>query len=208
MNLNTEDNEMARRLAVALVVVFFTSGMALADVWEVGLSAGSKSVLASIHHKSYTPNGYYRVGGSGVYVDDDPKEYRWGSLDITVGSDILQPGLSVDVGLRGIYGSAEDGMLDGDLGALAFTGGVGYIFPPRAMPIPLEFFGNISYAPSALSFIDADDFLEFSLGAGVRVISNASIFLSYTGYRVSMTSGPGDWTLRDDMFRIGILLRF
>jgi hypothetical protein len=199
---------MARRLAAALMVLFFMNGVALADEWELGLSAGTKSVLGSIHHKSYTPNGYFRVGGSGVYVDDDPKAYKWGSIDFSVGSDIVLPGLSIDVGFRGLYGSAEDGMLDGDLGAIAFMGGMGYVFPPRVMPVPLELFGNISYAPSPLSFIDADDFLEVNLGAGVRVISNASIILSYTGYRVSMTSGPGDWTLRDDIFRVGLLLRF
>lgn len=199
---------MARKLIATLVFLSMMVGVSWADQWELGLSAGSKSLSAGIHHKTYMHNGYFRIGGSGVYTDDSPTEYKWGSLDFTVGSDTLFPGLSVDVGLRGILGSAEKHRLSGDLGAVAFTGGATYFFSPHAMPVPLEVFSSMTWAPSPLSFIDAEQYFEFNVGGGLRIISNASILLSYTAYRVEMKSGPGDWELKDDVFRVGVVLRF
>lgn len=199
---------MARKFALALIVVLMTGGVAAADQWELGLSAGTKSISGSVHHKTYTHNGYFRVGGSGVYTDDDPTEYKWGSVDFTVGSDTLRPGLTVDVGLRGFIGSAETRRFSGDIGAVAFTGGAGYFFSPHTMPVPLEFFSSVTWAPSPLSFMDADQYLEFTIGGGLRIISNASVRLSYTAYRIDMESGPGKWELKDDVFRVGIVMRF
>jgi hypothetical protein len=200
---------MVRKLMATLAVLLIAVGVSSADEWELGLSAGDESIIGGVHYKSYLPGGgYYRIGGSGVYVDDAPKEYKWGSADFTVGNETLYPGLTVDVGLRGIIGSAEKRTVSGDIGAIAFTGGVGYLLPSWTAPIPIELFSRVTYSPAALSFADADQYLEFTIGGGVRIIQNASVILSYTAYRVDMESGPGDWELEDDVLQVGLALRF
>ncbi|MBR9982492.1 MAG: hypothetical protein KFF50_15785 [Desulfatitalea sp.] len=199
---------MLRALILTLVALLLMGGVAVAGEWEVGLNAGAHSISANVHHKTYMHNGYFRVGGAGVYADDDPKEYKWGSIDFLVGSDMLQPGLNVEIGLRGLLGSAENRNVSGDFGAVAFTGGVGYYFSPQVMPIPVELFSSVTWAPSPLCFKDADRYLEFNVGAGLRIISTASIRISYTAHRVEMKSGPGDWELKDDAIRLGIVMRF
>lgn len=199
---------MRRVLTITLAALVLMAGTASAGEWDVGLTAGAKSISAHVNHKTYMHNGYFRVGGSGVYMDDDPEKYKWGSLDFTVGSDTLVPGLNVDVGLRGLVGSAEDRRHSGDFGALAFTGGAEYYFPPRMMPIPLELFSRLTWAPSPLCFMDGDQFLEVTAGVGIRIMSMASIRLSYTAHRLDFDSGPGSWDLKDDAFRVGIVMRF
>ncbi len=199
---------MTRLLTIALATLLLLAGIASANEWDVGLTAGSESINANIHHQTYLYNGYLRIGGSGVYMDDDPEKYKWASLDFAAGSDLLAPGLKMDVGLRGLVGSAEDLSHSGDLGAVAFAGGADYYFSPRIMPVPLELFSRLTWAPSPLCFMDGDQFLEFTAGAGIRVVSMASIRLSYTAHRLDFDSGPGSWDLKDEAFRIGIVMRF
>jgi len=200
--------KMIHKMVGAFLTFVLMSAVCSANSLELDLTAGSTSVSGGVHYKNYVESGYFRVGGSVVHTDDDEVEYTIGSLDLTVGSDTLMPGLSCDVGLRGIYGTAEDGNVSGDVGALGFTGGVGYLFPSDMIPIPVEVFGGLTWAPGPLAFIDTEDYLEFNAGVGVRIIRNASIVASYTHYRIEMESGPGDWTLKDDVFRLGLAMRF
>lgn len=179
-----------------------------AESWEFGLTAGEKSVSGGVHYKSYLESGYYRIGASGIYTDDSDTEYKLGSLDLTVGSDTMVPGLNCEVGLRGIYGSGDDDGNSGDIGAVAFTGSAGYLFPPDMIPIPIEIFGGLTWAPGPLTFEDAEMYLEVNIGIGVHIMRNASIVASYTNYHIEMDSGSGDWTLEDDLFKLGLVMRF
>jgi hypothetical protein len=200
--------EMIRKVIGFFLIWTAMTAVCSAETFDLDLSAGSTSVTGGVHFKSYLESGYFRVGGSAVYTDDDETEYTLGSLDLTVGSDTMVPGLTCDVGLRGIYGSVDDNGYSGDVGALGFTGTAGYLFPSRMIPIPFEVFGGITWAPGPLAFLDTDNYLEMNAGVGLRIMRNASIILSYTNYHIEMESGPGDWTLTDDVFRLGLIMRF
>lgn len=193
---------------ILLLFLVSISSPVAADPWEMGLTAGPTSLAAGIHHKSYLDTGYLRLGGSGVYTDDDDTEYKWASLDATVGSDTLFPGMTLDIGLRGILGDADEPGASGNVGAIGFTAAAGYIFSRAVFPIPLEVFGGLTWAPQPLSFLDADRYLEANMGVGLQVIKNASIIASYTYYHLEMESDSADWSLNDDVFRAGLLLRF
>jgi len=199
---------MIYKTVVILLVCLLGAAVCSANSWEIDLTAGTTTVAGGVHYKDYLDSGYYRVGTSGIHKDDDDTEYTMGSLDLTVGSDTLVPGLFCDVGFRGIYGNAEEDARSGDFGALAFTGSAGYLFPSDMIPIPVEIFGGLTWAPGPLAFEDADSYLEFNFGVGVRIIRNASIVASYTNYRIEMDSGPNDWTFEDDLFRVGLVMRF
>jgi hypothetical protein len=207
-SIKGEKKMMMRKLFASMVFLLMMSGACAAEELEFDLSAGENSVTGGVHDKIYLDSGYLRIGGSGLYNDDDDTEYKWGALDLTVGSDTLSPGLTCDVGLRAIGGSAKEQHHSSDVGVVGFTLGVGYLFPRDIVMIPLEIFSNVTWAPDPLAFIDTESFLEFNLGAGIRIIKNASIIVTYSNYHVEMTSGPGDWTLNDDVFRLGVILRF
>lgn len=200
---------MVRKIVVRLAVfVFVVSGTGMADGWEANLNAGGTSVIGGIHHKRDLNNGYMKAGVSGVYTDDNDVEYKWAEFKFVVGREDIQPGLTCEVGLKGIVGDAKENRFSGDLGALAFNGHVGYLFPMRVIPIPLEVFSGVSYAPGVLSFRDTDEFISYNLGIGLRVMKNASVIFEYSAFDVDMESGPGPWNLDDGVFRLGLAMRF
>jgi hypothetical protein len=193
--------------SAAMVIAFLVSvtGFCAADSWELDITAGSTYLSGGLHHRTYMDSGYLKVGGSGVYADDDDVEYRWGSVDLFVGSDTVRPGLFVDLGLRGFLGRVKEPNRSGDLGAIGFAVAGGYLFPTE---IPFEIFSGLTWAPGPLSFRDTENFLQFDLGLGLRLIRNASIIGSYTYYRMELDSGPRDWSVNDNVFRAGLVLRF
>ncbi len=199
---------MVKRLIWTLGILFFLSGAAMAQSWEMSLDAGTTSLSGGVHYKMDMTKGFLKFGGTGVYTDDDDMEYKWATVDFLVGNDALQQGLTVEAGVKGIIGDAKDNGRSGDVGALAFAGQFNYLFPRRVIPIPLEVFGNVTYAPEMLCFSDSDDFMSLNIGVGYRIIPNASIIVDFTAYDLDMESGPGNWNLDDEVFRMGIVMRF
>ncbi len=197
-----------RRIMAALALLLVTSTVSAAEEWEIDLSAGDDSVTGGVHDKSYLDSGYLRIGGSGLYSDDDKLEYKWASLDLMVGSDTLSPGLFCEVGLRGIGGAVDEEPRSGDVGLIGFAFSAGYLFAKEVTLIPLEVFSSLTWSPDPLAFLDTEELLEFNLGAGLRIIKNASVIATYSNYHVKMNSGQEDWTLNDDAFRLGVVLRF
>jgi hypothetical protein len=179
-----------------------------ADGYETELTAGNTSIQAGIHYKKELANGFWKAGAAGLYTDDDDTEYQWLELDFSVGSDTLKPGLTAEVGIKGIIGDAEENRFSGDVGALAFSGQVGYVFSPNNIPTPLEVFAGLTYAPEIMSFRDTEDFLAYYFGIGVRIVQNASIILKYSAYDVDMEAGPGEWDLDENAIRLGLVMRF
>lgn len=199
---------MKKILLLILILGFWTAGTTWADGYEADLTAGNTSIQGGLHFKRDLANGFWKAGASALYTDDDDTEYKWLELDFTVGSDTLRPGLSCEVGLKGIVGDAEYSRFSGDVGALAFAGQVGYVLPIPQIPTPIEVFGGLAYAPEIMSFRDTDEYLAYYLGVGVRIVTNASIILKYSSYDVDMEAGPGAWNLDDEAIRLGLVMRF
>lgn len=64
---------------------------------------------------------------------------------------------------------------------------------------------SIAYAPSVLSFVDAESYTEFRIEADMEVISNIHLF---TGYRNINTEYVDNDKTFDDKFYVGMRLRF
>jgi hypothetical protein len=199
---------MKKVLLLAIVLGLCMASASWADGYEADLSAGNTSIQGGLHYKRDLSNGFWKAGASGLYTDDDETEYKWLTLDFMVGSDNLSPGLSCEVGVKGIVGDAEDNHYSGDVGALAFAGQVSYVFPTGKIRMPLEIFGGIAYAPEIMSFRDTENYLEYSFGLGVHIVQNASIICKYTAYDMDMESGPGKWDLDHNAIRIGLVMHF
>ncbi len=185
-------------------IFLFIPILCAAQSMDFELSAGDTSVAADVGYRKPLPSGYMKVGLSGVYTDDDSMEYHWGGIKLLVGNDYLQPGLSAEIGVKALLGSAEENWFSGDIGLLAFTGRADYIFPRYMIPVPLQVFGGLSYAPDPLTFIDAERFLEFELGVGLHVMQNASVMLSLHSYDIDFD----EWSLDDEVVRLSLVMYF
>ena len=183
-------------------------GLCAAQSLELSLDAGSKSLSAGAHYRYDLYNGYLKAGLVGIYTDDGGTEYKWGALRVVAGNDTILEGLTCEVGVKGLLGDAENASHSGDVGAMGFTIHAGYTFPKKLIPIPIEVFSDLTYAPDLLSFQDTEKYLEGSIGVGVHIIKNASLTLTYTAYDVDMENGPGDWSLDEEVLRAGIVMRF
>jgi hypothetical protein len=206
MNNRREEKMRTMKVLVwAAIALLVCTGPVWAQSMDFELNAGSSSLAGGIFYERALSSGYMKYGISGVYSDDDDTDYQWGAFQVLVGSDTLTPGLRAEVGFKALYGSAEDHIYSGDIGAIAFTGRVGYLL---TTPLPLELFGGLSYAPGPLTFLDADAYSELTLGIGLRLIQQASIEISYHAYNVDMDEGPGSWNLDENAVRFGIRMSF
>ncbi len=195
-------------LTVMMAVGLGLTSMCWADGYGFSLRAGSTSVAADGYFKRDLNTGYLKTGAGVVYTDDDDMNYQWLDLNVMVGSEFLAPGLTCEIGLAGLFGDAEDGRFSGDVGAIAFSGRVAYLFDRSVMPIPLELFATLDYAPEILSLRDTKKYTAYSLGAGLQIVENATIFLEFASYDLEMEDAPTDWDLDDSVVRLGIRMRF
>lgn len=198
---------MRKSVLLAMICWIGMSAVSWAQSWEIDLSAGSESATGGIHYRHFVDTGFIKLGATGLYNSDDDATLRLGSLDFLAGSDTLSPGLTIEIGLKGIFGNCEKNQDSGNIGNVGFAGNIEYFFTPKFSPLPIEAFGMITWAPEALSFQDARDYFEFTLGAGVRIGRYASVRLSYSIYNLEMKNEP-DWDLSTNSFRLGLVLRF
>lgn len=191
-----------------LLVAGLSVGYGWADGFDADLTVGNTSIEGGFHMKKDLTNGFWRAGGTALYTDDNDTDYKWIEGDFTVGSETLQPGLTCELGLKAVVGDAEDKRDSGDVGAAAFAGRVGYILPFQGMPIPIEVFGSVAYAPEILSFRDTKEYLAYQIGVGFRVVQNATIVLKYNMYDVDMESNGRKWDIDNSNYRFGLVMRF
>ena len=192
--------------SVCFVLIF--SSLSWAQSWEMSLFAGTTSASGSVHYRRYVDTGFFKLGGTGVFVNRDTETYHLGSADFFVGSDTLVPGLTLEVGLRGFFGSAEENNDSGGIGAVGFAASSEYVFSKNIVPIPLEVFGQAAYSPDILSFIDCKNHFDITIGTGIRIGRYASIRLSYSAIRTEMSKNDRTWTSSDDAIRLGLVMRF
>lgn len=199
---------MRRILLCMLLVVGLTAGYSQADGFDADLSVGNNSIEGGFHLRNDLKNGFWRAGGNVLYTDDNNTDYKWAEADFTVGSETLQPGLTCELGLKGVMGDAEDKNDSGDVGAMAFAGRVGYLLPIPNIPVPIEVFASFAYAPEIMAFRDTEQYLAFQTGVGFHIIQNAAIILKYNAYDVDMESNGRKWDISNSNIRIGLSMRF
>jgi hypothetical protein len=208
--IQKRNTPMFKKLMTTLLtlMLILSAETAAAESMDFELQAGSSSVAGSVDYRRPLYDGYMKMGISGLHSDSDSTEYHWGALQLLVGSDTLAPGFWAEVGFKGIFGSVEEDAYSGDIAVLGFSGNVGYTFPSYRIPIPVELFGGVTYAPDPLAFMDTSMFTEITFGIDMRLIQQASIELSYHIYNIDLDEGPGRWNFDDNALRFGIVMRF
>ncbi|WP_455216655.1 YfaZ family outer membrane protein [Kaarinaea lacus] len=145
--------------------------------------------------------GRTEMSGSLMYNDEKNMLVGLGIQVIDVaGSDT--PGLEIGVGPRVYYFTSDDP----DASGLVIAVGGDFRYKLAQMP-RVVFSGNIHYAPSITSTIDADSYMEFGLRAGYELLPTADIYLGIRSVRVDYTKGIGDHKL-DDTAMVGMTFSF
>jgi hypothetical protein len=79
---------------------------------------------------------------------------------------------------------------------------------PINSAIPIIISGSLDYAPSVLSFKDADSYMEKRIELGVQIVEQATIFVGYRKIDTDFeTRYGGDYTYNDTGY-IGFKIRF
>jgi hypothetical protein len=209
---------MKKTALILLLAGFFICNHCLAEGFEGKIMVSGHSVRADIYSVQSMDDWFRKIGVTGIYTEDGDTEYRWGELLFMVGSDVIkfmggseaiEQGLACEVGLKGIFGKAEENGYAGDVGAVALSGQVSYDFAQQtALPEPIDVYMGFDYANRILSFRDIDDYLAFHFGVDIPLFERVAVIMEYSAYDLDMSSGPGSWHLDDDRVRIGFSLNF
>lgn len=202
---------MKKIIIFGLIWIFLSATVCFAQSVELQLTAGNTSVDAGLDVKRELDQGYYKTGIGFVYNDDEDDEdelYRIGDVRIVVGSEAFYQGLQCELGLKGIYGLLENKDDDGEILGLGFMGRAAYTLSENICPIPIEFAFDISWTPGPLSFLDMDNYLETQGSVSIFIVQNAAIIFSYKHFNIHMDNEPGEWKMDDDLFSVGLRLRF
>ena len=206
---NRKGMAMKKMILLILMASFLTGNYCWADTYKGSLAVGSDSFQGGFNVIRDMADGFWNTGVSVLYNRKHDTEYKWADIGITVGGNMFKPGLSCEVGVKGLLGKAEDENFSGDVGGIAFTGRISYDFSQQMIvPGSFKMFSGIDYANDILSFLDTKNYFSFHVGFGIPIFEHATIMAIYSYYKMDMSPKTGDWTLEDDAFRAGLEIRF
>jgi len=173
-----------------LICTLLFAGILKAD--SIGLNINSDDIEAEGSLDLNRMIGYgngtnYMLDGSYLHTEeDDLFKLGFGASNTLSGAE----GLTVTLGIESVFS---------DNYAAIPLFGQAKLRLPLDEPIPVtSLIARVDYAPSVLSFIDADNYLEYRFEADMEVISNIHLF---GGYRNIETNYERyDHTLNDSWY--------
>ena len=120
----------------------------------------------------------------------------------TDGNDLAAIGLSGENTFQGMenlaFGFGAKFIFTDDFMAVPLFAKANYLLPLDSSLPSTYFTASFAYAPSVLSFIDAESYTEFRLEADIEIISNIHLF---TGYRnIDTEYNTHDKTFNDSFY--------
>ena len=193
---------------IIILLVTLHTGLSNAQTFTAFLNAGSSTIQAGLDIEHTLDQGYMRTGLSGFHFNHDHGKIKMLEGHVAIGNDILMEGLTGELGIKGLIGTADKRNREGDLGSLGFMIGGIYQLPINVFPVSTKIFAEMSWTPGPLAFIDMDGYFDMKAGVDVFIVEHAAMEFSYQRYNMDMTEGPGDWTRKENIFTIGVKLKF
>jgi hypothetical protein len=187
-------------------IAIITSGISFADTYNFRLSASRSALEGRFDVTRDIDQGFLTAGIGGVYRNNSD-DYKIADVKVTLGNEILVPGLRCDLGFKGLLGDVEKDHEDGDLMAIGFLLSAAYDIPKTVSPIPVELSAVVCASPEPLCFLDSERYLEIGTNLSFYIIRNGAIVLGYKYIRVRIDDDPGHWNMSDDVILIGFQLR-
>jgi hypothetical protein len=209
-NFNKKRRFMKKSAILAGLIIFLSSSYAFSDNIQIGLMAGADSVMAGVEFQAKKDPGLIAAGAAVDYTRD---EYTIGEALVAFRRDQLLPGVKFGLGFKGYLGKvdAEDGGFRGTLSALSFLLEGAYEFPSslNPLPVPVEAFGAVCFAPPSLSFDETESVQECKGGLRLFLLENACLSIECK-YRVIEfdEQGMGEWERDDTILSAGVVLKF
>lgn len=173
-----------------LLVISLLIGTVWADSIGLNVNSDDIEVKGSLNLTpmiGYGDGIHYFLGADYLHTDnDDLFKASFGASSTLSGAE----GLTLAFGLEAVFAD--------NFGAIPLFGQAALRLPLDE-PIPAtSLIARIDYAPSVLSFIDADNYLEYRFEADMEVIPNIHL---YGGYRNIETNFESyDHTLNDSWY--------
>jgi hypothetical protein len=209
IDMNRKELIMKKTVLILLLAGFFLCNHSRAEGFEVGVMVSGNSIKGDFTVEQKMGDGFWSAGVSGVYTEDGGTKYWWGEPFFRVGSDVIRPGLTCEVGAKGASATAQETGAPGDAGGVAFTGLARYDFAQQmALPGSFDIYMGFDYANKIMSFMDAEDYVAFHFGVDIPLFERAAVIMEYSVYNMDMNEGPGSWRLDDERFRVGLSMNF
>ncbi len=187
-----------RRSILALAAAV---AVAPAAVQANGLELSLSDDIAEIGYIGETDAlgmGRGQVFGSVLFNNDDDIIGSVGLRSI----NRVSPSLNAFVGVKGYAGKLDD--IDQEIGAIGIGAGVGV---GLASQIPLQVVGSVHWAPSILSFADADGVQEFEVRLEGQLTPTAAAFIGYRWLEIELDDWRRDYEPADEVL-FGVRLGF
>ncbi|HFU77394.1 MAG TPA: hypothetical protein ENK68_02700 [Epsilonproteobacteria bacterium] len=182
---------------ILIATLFFSSTIHAENSIGIDINSDDVEVLASVNLNTLADyaNGTTYILDTSYLRSDGDNLTRIGFS----GQNRLQgiEGLTLAFGLKGVFAS--------DFLAFPLMAKATYELPLKDSIPTTSLSLNLAYAPSVLSFRDADNYSDFRLEADMEVISNIHLF---TGYRnISTNYNSNDKTFNNSFYG-GLKLSF
>ncbi len=154
--------------------------------------------------------------GAAVGVLYDKDNFTIGNADLTFGNRQNNDPFLFDIGLRGLFGSAEksDSTYNGDFKGLGFLVSAIYNLQGAEvlyqMPINFEIAGEMSFAPTPVCFGDGEQYMEAKLSLGIDLFGDGRGFIILGGRYVNLRLNKysENWDASGSSYFLGFKLRF
>ena len=200
-----------KRLAIFALVVFLTGAAmqssAAAAETDLVLNIGDKFIEGRANVKP-NPEKYPLSLGGGVIISEKGPDYWLGNVNFSLQDEVFVPALELGLGLKGVFGTTSFVTGKRDTFALPIEFLAGYDFRKSSINIPVSLFASLAYAPSAISFSDTDNYLEFFTTGSFHINYYAAIYVGYRKLEIDYDSGGRKDTLSDDAWLFGVRFSF
>lgn len=189
-------------ISLALSVSLFAQHDASVNLNNDDIEVNGNIDIGELNQSDY-PNMYFLTLG---FLDVDNREDTdplW-QAGFKLRQDVTGvQGLRFGLGFKGTY--TEVGRQKHS--AIPLGAELVYTLPINSA-IPVIISGSLDYAPSVLSFKDADSYMEKRVELGVQIVEQATIFVGYRKIDTDFeTRNGGDYTFNDTGY-IGFKVRF
>jgi hypothetical protein len=200
-----------KKIVVFLFAAFFVVvAEGHTESLQLGLVAGGDVVMADIEALKSESFGTLGVGGG---FELSKGEYKIGNAVLALRNDQAVPGLRFGLGFKTYFGQVDEegNAYHGTLTSLCFLGEIGYELTRSLNPvnIPVELYGGLCIAPTALCFNDTTQYQEYRGGLRFYLLENAFVSVELMYRRINFNdTAHGDWTRDDAILTGGVTLRF
>jgi hypothetical protein len=198
---------LKRTFLVCLLIIGLSSPSYANDI-QISLFAGDNLVDAALGGRTPLAMADMIYGGGFTYRKDGDMKYSLGEAYLGVGNNFT-PGWQFDAGFKGVYGQAEDGLInDATVGGVGFFLNSNFSFVDWLVPLPISLRASATYIPEVLAFTDLKKLMVAKGGIGFHIFDVAIIEAGYRYTQMDLEDAPEDWTLDDDAVYFGLGLEF